>query len=46
MEIETIQEVNNGLVLENLGLKHKIVDLQNEAKDMKNFMKAIKHGNQ
>jgi len=45
IEIETLQEVNTGLVMEGLALKHKIVDMKNEAKELKEFLKALKSGN-
>lgn len=45
MENEALTGVNSNLVGENLALKHKLIDLNNQKHDMKLAVKALSNGN-
>ena len=44
MEADTLQAVNQGLVKENLGLQHEVVDLNKQIHDMHRMYKALSRG--
>ena len=44
MERDTLQNVNKASVLENLGLKHKVVEMEKEQKDMRTMIRKMSTG--